>query len=120
VAVPPVVAAGAKTKGQNRRPVGSVQGVPISKAEWAKGRSSDAAESKIERFLRERRDKAFTMTEIANDVYGLKYDSLKEVARSVAIQFNVSEALKRLQAEGRVSGKEVRKKVGSGTYYTIV
>jgi hypothetical protein len=82
----------------------------------------NTVESAVERFLCYYPERAFTEADIAEGVYGvwgILGPNLEYFRRRAAVLESVKEALQRLLNEGKVSVKDVKKKRGIETYYTI-
>lgn len=94
--------------------------MPITIEEWRKGRTSATLESRLEEFLFQNKEKAFTLAELANNMYAIKFDNPKEVMESFLSYFNVGEALKGLMKEGKVRSRLVRGSISEDVYYVGV
>ena len=91
--------------------------LPISIDEWERGRTASTLESRLEAFLTQNRGQAFTLAELANCLYNIRFDSSKEVVESFLSYFSIGEALKVLMREGKVQSKLIRESSGEAVYY---
>jgi len=94
--------------------------MPIGRDEWDKGRKADTPEARIENFLGKNRGNAFTLSEIATNVFGMRTaQSMKDFLGNVLSYWTVEEAIKTLLHEGRIQAKSVKQRYGTNTYYAI-
>ena len=85
--------------------------------EWKEGRTAGTLESKLETFLSQNRDKAFTLAELANSMYTIKFDTPKDVMGSFVSYFNIGEALRVLIKEGKAQSRLIRGLNSEDVYY---
>ena len=93
--------------------------MPISIDEWERGRTSTTLESRIESFLTRNNEQAFTLAEIASNMYAIRFDSTKDVLDAFLLFFNIGGALRILIGEGKVKARLIRVPNGEEMYYAV-
>ncbi len=91
----------------------------IDKVEWGKGRTEETLESKVEKFLSNHKDNAYTASEISNSLYNIQVNDLGSFVMGFLTLSAVDTALKNLIREGTVKAKVVKQSNGTNTYYII-
>lgn len=95
--------------------------MPISKDEWNAGRKLETPESRVLLFLRNKREQAFTLGEIARGIgYATEWQDVWGFIGTVANLWEVQNAVSMLIKEGTVKAKVVKKAIGEDTYYMAV
>jgi hypothetical protein len=94
--------------------------MPINKDEWNSGRTADTSEARVENFLKANKGQAFTPSEIAASVFGLRQiNSIGEFISNFGSLYLANDALKTLLKDGRIQAREIRRQFGSETYYSV-
>jgi hypothetical protein len=90
--------------------------MPIKKDEFEKGRREDSLENRIENFLKESQDSAFSQSELAEVIFG-KTRPPKDFIDFLVNQYpnllQLNEAIKTLIQENKIEAKTI----GGTTYY---
>jgi hypothetical protein len=90
---------------------------PISRDEWKKGRTQNTTKARIESLLQNNRDKAFTLNEIRENLFGKPRDIWEGILQGFTSAFVVKPALEELIDEGSIEAREVETAYGKVVYY---
>lgn len=94
--------------------------MPINKDQWNSGRTADTNEARVENFLKANRGQAFTSSEIAAGVFDLRrVHNIGEFVSNLGSLHLTNDALKTLLTEGRIRAREIQRRYGSETYYSV-
>jgi hypothetical protein len=91
--------------------------LPISRAEFEKGRPIKRLEEQVLRFLTERRGQAYTIMEIVDELIQPRIEDFPSVMRYGSHLTSVQVVLDNLMGKGEVLGKIIEP--GSGRYDTV-
>lgn len=92
--------------------------MPISKDEWAAGRTWETFEGQILSFLTKNRARAFTTVEIMNNLgYVAEIKDLGSLFGGLLTLWSAQRALNTLIKEGSVKAKRVKHTTGEDTFY---
>ena len=94
--------------------------MPISRDEFEKGEARDSIKARAKELLQNNPDKAYTIDEIHDYLFGknaLNVKSVDAAAKSLLRDFILSEVLSELYLEGHITSKVVHTKEGKKTYY---
>jgi hypothetical protein len=92
--------------------------LPIPRAEFEKGKPSKSLEDRVLTFLTERRDQAYTSSEIADALMRPHAnDDVLDAIKDTLLTEQVLHALDRLMAKGAVLCKIVEPSTGRNAYF---
>ena len=95
----------------------NIKKMPIDRVEWAKARTEENLESKINKFLRNNNKNAYNSSEIARSIYNYQAnDFSSSMTGKIAIMY-VEAALSNLIRVGKVKSKIIIQPEGTDTYY---
>ena len=92
--------------------------MPISEEEWKLGNKADTFEKQILDFLRNKRNSAFTLSEIVTGLgYKIEIRNFESFVGGVAGYWLFQNAIENLVKENTVEARKIKQDAGEQTYY---